>query len=131
MSLSRHSGKEVAKKTFQLHHNHCVRNISKCTYCDQPIAKSEMEDHLEEMKGSEQIARQAAEEGDFDKLKLMQQHGADIWNFKDSANADNSLLHYAVKTNNYPLVQFIKTLNGVDFDIRNANGETALHMCCG
>ena len=52
-----YSGKMIAKKTFQLHYNHCIRNIQKCTFCDQPIAKSEMEDHLEEMRGSEEKAR--------------------------------------------------------------------------
>ena len=58
-------------------------------------------------------------------------HGADIWNFKDATNSDNTLIHYAVKTNNLPLVKFIKSQDGVDFDQRNANGQTALHLCCG
>ena len=38
----------------------------KCTFCDEPISKNEMEDHLAEMRGSDEVARRAAEEGDFD-----------------------------------------------------------------
>ena len=80
------SSKEVAKQSFQLHNNYCVKNISKCQFCKQPVAKSEMEDHLEEMQGSEELARESANNGDFEKLKNMMEHGADILNFKDKAN---------------------------------------------
>lgn len=80
------SSKEVAKTSFQLHYNYCVKNISKCQFCNQPVAKNEMEDHLEEMKGSEELARISANNGDFEKLKNMIEHGADILSFRDSAS---------------------------------------------
>lgn len=89
-----------------------------------------MEDHLIEMKGSEEEARKAADEGDFVKLKNMIEHGGDLMTFKDSANQDNTLLHFAAKTNNMQLVKFLKSM-GADFTTTNSNGETALHLCCG
>jgi len=45
-----------------------------------------MEDHLEEMKGSEELARISANNGDFEKLKNMIEHGADILSYRDSAS---------------------------------------------
>ena len=45
-----------------------------------------MMDHLEEMKGTEASAKEAAQNGDFDKLQKMEEHGAEIMNFKDSEN---------------------------------------------
>ena len=65
-----------------------------------PVAKAEMIDHLEQMKGTEATAKEAAESGDFERLQKMEEHGADILSFKDAANFDNSLLHYAAKTDN-------------------------------
>lgn len=60
----------------------------------------------------------------------MIEHGADLMTFKDAANQDNTMLHFAAKTNN---LQFAKFLKGVDSDFNaiNANAETALHLCCG
>ena len=37
-----------------------------------PIAKSEMVDHLEQMKGSHASAKQVADNGDFDRLQQME-----------------------------------------------------------
>ena len=83
------------------------------------------------MKGTTELAKTAASEGDFDRLFQMQLHGSDLLAFKDSANQDNTLLHFAVKTDNMSLLKFLKDLQTTDFDAKNANGETALHMCCG
>ena len=62
------SSKKVAKQSFQLHYNYCVKNIQKCPYCQLPVAKAEMIDHLEQMKGTEATAKEAAESGDFERL---------------------------------------------------------------
>ena len=51
--------------------------------------------------------------------------------FKDRENSDNSLLHFAVKSDNLELMKFLKGVKEFDLDIRNTNGETALHLCCG
>lgn len=83
------------------------------------------------MKGSEAMAKQAAESGDFERLQKMEEHGADILSYKDTENSDNSLLHYAAKTSNMQLIKFLKGMKETEFDVRNANGETALHLCCG
>ena len=73
MSLfTRYSSKQVAKQTFQLHYNYCVKNIQKCPFCELPVAKAEMVDHLAQMKGTDASARNAAQEGDFEALKQMQ-----------------------------------------------------------
>ena len=61
----------------------------------------------------------------------MEQHGAELFNFRDNENQGNSLLHYAVKTNNLQLIKFLKGLQHADLDVKNSNGETALHLCCG
>ena len=61
----------------------------------------------------------------------MEEHGADLMSFKDQENSDNSLLHFAVKSDNLELLKFLKGVKEVDLDLRNANGETALHLCCG
>lgn len=82
------------------------------------------------MQGSEEEARKAADEGNFQALKNMTEHGADLLSFKDSVNQDNSLLHHAAKSSNLPLIKFLGSA-GADFDTPNANGETALHLCCG
>lgn len=29
------------------------------------------------------------------------------------------------------MIKFLKTLDEVDFNVRNSNGESALHLCCG
>ncbi len=55
--------------------------MQKCSYCEQPIAKAEMMDHLKQMQGSSSLAKTAASEGDFDRLQKMQEHGADILSF--------------------------------------------------
>ena len=120
----------MAKQSFQLHYNYCVKNIQKCPFCNLPIAKNEMDEHMEEMKGSDRSVREAADSGDFNLLEKMRQHGADLLELKDGADRDNTLLHYAAKNNNLQLVKFLKSIDA-DFDVRNANGETALHLCCG
>ena len=62
------------------------------------------------MKGTNESAKRAAEEGDYEKLQKMEQHGAELFNFRDNENQGNSLLHYAVKTNNLQLIKFLKGL---------------------
>ena len=65
------SGKEHPKKTFQLHYNHCVKNVQKCEFCGLPVPKAEFADHLEQMKGTTELAKTAASEGDFERLYQM------------------------------------------------------------
>lgn len=61
----------------------------------------------------------------------MQEHGADLLSFRDEENSGNTLLHFAVKNDNLQLVKFLKTIKDSDMNVKNSNGETALHMCCG
>ena len=61
----------------------------------------------------------------------MQIHGADFSEYKDKADRDNTLLHLAAKNDNKDMIDFLKQKDVLDFDIQNANGETALHLVCG
>jgi len=61
----------------------------------------------------------------------MQEHGADILSYRDGMNQDNCLLHFAVKNDNIQLLKFLRSFEETDLDLKNANGETALHLCCG
>lgn len=123
--------KEVAKQSFQLHYNYCVKNISKCPYCKVPVLTKEMEQHVEQFKGTDEQILQAIQEGNFDALNKMQIHGADFNSYKDVNDKDNSLLHIAAKMDNKELIDFLKSKDVLDFDIQNSNGETALHLVCG
>ena len=58
----------MAKQSFQLHYNYCVKNVQKCPFCQLPIPKTEMVEHLEQMKGTIDSAKRAAEEGDYEAL---------------------------------------------------------------
>ena len=78
-----------------------------------------------------ETAKQAAEEGNFNQLQKMEEHGSDLLSFKDTENQDNTLLHFAVKTDNVQLIKFLKGMKNCDIDVRNGRGETALHLRCG
>jgi len=69
------------------------------------------------MQGSSDLAKAAATEGDFEKLRKMQEHGADILGFRDSANQESTLLHFSVKTGNLQLLKFLKSVEAVNFNV--------------
>ena len=57
-------------------------------------------------------------------------HGANVIDFKDKENWNNSLLHIAARAGNKELIYFLNQ-NNADLDQQNTNGETALHLVCG
>ena len=59
------------------------------------------------MKGDPSQIKALAEEGKFEELKNMVIHGADVVNFKDTENMNNSLMHIAAKSNNKELIYFL------------------------
>ena len=40
--------REIAAVNFVMHEVHCRRNIVLCTICDEPVARSEMDEHMVE-----------------------------------------------------------------------------------
>lgn len=45
-------------------------------------------------------------------------------------NKPNTILHYACKSQNYSLIQYIILLKLIDLDCTNADDETLLHIIC-
>ena len=42
------SGKLIERCKFDLHEAFCLRNIIKCPVCEEPLMKSDLEDHKQE-----------------------------------------------------------------------------------
>ena len=120
----------MAKQSFQLHYAYCIKNITKCPYCLEPIATKELQSHIDEMKGTDEQVKQLALDGKFEELKKRLLHGASVSDYRDKDNWNNSLIHIAAKSNNKELISFLNQ-NSVNLDIQNQNGETALHLVCG
>jgi hypothetical protein len=49
----------------------------------------------------------AAQTGNIDSLRQVQQHGGEIGKYQNEADAMNSLMHYAVKANQKETVEFL------------------------
>ena len=68
---------------------------------------------------------------DLDKLKRVHLHGGDIINFQNESDANNSLLHYAVKQQvSIEVIDYL-VMQGMNLDVQNKFGETPLHLCSG
>lgn len=46
------SSKEVQKEKYQLHYNFCIKNVTKCSYCEEPVQFAELKTHIEEASGT-------------------------------------------------------------------------------
>jgi len=42
------SGKEINRDKYQLHFNYCIKNVTKCQYCYEPVDTKELQTHIEE-----------------------------------------------------------------------------------
>ena len=40
--------RDIAAVNFVMHDVHCRRNILLCSVCDEPVARSELDDHMSE-----------------------------------------------------------------------------------
>jgi ankyrin repeat protein len=88
-----------------------------------------MQHHIEEAKGTNQDVVKAVAINDLFLLENMIKHGLEVNQFNDSELQD-SLLHIAVRNNSDGTVKFLID-KGINVDLRNKNGESALHLCCG
>jgi len=43
------SKKDISAQNFTMHEVHCVRNITRCPHCDDPVAKSDLDHHVAEL----------------------------------------------------------------------------------
>ena len=88
-----------------------------------------MQQHIEDAKGTNEAVVKAVVCNDFGLLDNMIKHGLDINQFNDLEIQD-SLLHTAVRNNSDKIVKFLID-QGINVDLQNKNGESALHLCCG
>jgi len=62
----------VSRQNYNLHYTYCVKNISKCPHCQEPIQTKELQDHIEEMSGTVEEIKEAMLNAKFSRLKTMQ-----------------------------------------------------------
>ena len=43
-----YSGKDVNKDKYQLHFNFCIKNVTKCPQCYEPVETSEIKAHVDD-----------------------------------------------------------------------------------
>ena len=46
------SKRDIPCKSYQMHTLHCIRNITLCSVCDEPIPKREFDDHKQQCSAS-------------------------------------------------------------------------------
>ena len=81
-----------------MHYNFCIKNVTKCTLCYEPVQVSDMETHIMEAKGTQESWAEAIVVFDETKLLKMKDHGTEIFKMKDDQG--QSILHIAVKGDN-------------------------------
>ena len=52
MCLCSCSEKDIAARNFTVHEVHCVRNITLCPHCNDPVAKTDLDNHIAEQHTS-------------------------------------------------------------------------------
>ena len=76
------SGKTIDKSKYQLHYNFCVKNNTKCSFCNEAVSIQELQQHIDEAKGDPETQSKAIQTADLPLLKKMQEHGADLFTVK-------------------------------------------------
>jgi len=47
-----YSGKDINRDKYQLHFNYCIKHVTKCPHCYEPVETTELQAHIEDQKGS-------------------------------------------------------------------------------
>lgn len=50
--MCRNCKRDIPCKSYQMHTLHCVRNITLCSVCDEPIPKRDFDDHKQQCSAS-------------------------------------------------------------------------------
>ncbi len=89
-----------------------------------------MDAHVLSLQGSQQDLIYATSQGNIESLKDFHRHGNDLTLFQNEQDTNNTLLHYAIKDGKQEVIEFLLLL-GMNIDLKNKFGETALHLCSG
>jgi len=76
---------------------YCLKNITKCPFCKAQVDVKELQAHIDDSQAPRQDLVYAAQSGNLELLRRVQSHGGEITRFQNEADANNTLLHYAVK----------------------------------
>ena len=128
-SLCENCNQEVPQGNLDLHLVQCLRRISRCKVCNEPLVSAELENHIQEHVGSMEDMSRDLEAGNIQGIESRFAHGARIDMVTEDDYA-NTLLHLAVRSGKREIVQYFLS-KGIDVNIRNGFGETALHIVCG
>lgn len=145
---------DVQRENLDSHLVLCLNMITHCSACNEPVLimkpsgsydqvikddtnaliLSDMnfayiESHMVNEKGNIDDMIGDIEKNNIQKLDLRLAHGANIEEKTCDSNK-NTLLHIAAKLGKREMIQYILS-KGLDVNIRNGYGETALHVACG
>lgn len=68
MQICDNCGKSIQASKFQLHYNFCLKNVTKCPFCNDPVQISELQSHIDESQGTPETIKEAIETADIKKL---------------------------------------------------------------
>eukprot|EP00347_Sterkiella_histriomuscorum_P010852 403374678 len=120
----------VSKGSYGLHQIYCQKNFQKCYACQKVCALKDIERHIAQSRGTLLELIQAVQQGDKDRILIMEKHGLDNLSCINEDDNCNTLLHYAVKAGMKEMTEHL-LMRGIQVNIPNAFGETALHYCSG
>ena len=125
IAVCENCNQEVPQENIDLHLVQCLRRITRCKVCNEPLTDLEL--HLRSQIGNIEDIILDIESGNIQSLDSRFAHGARIDTLDDNAN---NLLHIASKSGKREMVQYFLS-KGLDINAINEFGETPLHLVCG
>lgn len=107
------------------HSIHCYRNTFRCTHCDEILSCKDREEHMKYWTDPERLFA-AADKSDAETLQMMEKHGADLAEVRDTETG-NTVLHIAARKGNIDMISFSMG-RGVDINPVNKSGASPLHL---
>jgi len=127
-TLCDNCNKAIPTSSINMHKVHCARNISKCGHCGIPISIREIEKHIQQEKGTIDNLCIAINQGDYNTVLKMVQHGLSITSPCDNTNGDTPL-HIASRNRRINIMEIFLS-RGCSINSVNKSGETPLHVVC-